>query len=329
MSLHDWHQIFEHLSEPIEKYAEDSHVKPAPTKCKIADTNFQLDISWARLDTSFYSKLLNTLDFSCVFPYVIKVNVTLRSNIDKFFADESNKLPIQHTPAKERRIVSKKRSNKLNSPQPVIENGGLNNEVELKECRVILPMLQFDENGQVISNNNGIRKKRKHSSLENDVPNDGVFMCSSSSTPFVRNMDVDLKQIENSVLETFAKTKKRLTNRLMATPRSSHERKMSSQFNPRIRLLKMPDSVNRLDLSKSSKSKNMSEKRTVKVNGKVKKPSNKKLRPKVRSVTDESDLFETPTQNKKLKKTMTKTTKDKSVPDPKISPSDNIKLEES
>lgn len=336
MSLHDWYQIFDDLSEPMQKYIINPNVQPVAYKRKIDDTNFELNITWDELDATFYSKLLQSIDFNCVFPYVIKVNVSLRSNIDQFAAiNVPVKTPIRRTTAADRKKAPKRESARLNGSQAVITNGVPHERsFEIKDCCVRLPMLRFDENGQVIQN--GVRNKRKHSSIIDDettsvritsnqreVKND-IFMCSSSSTPFVRNINVALKQIEKDVRVTFVKSEKRTTNRLTTTPRSSQERKAGSQFNPRIRLLRMPDDM---DTSKSSKAKNTTGKKASKANAKVKKVSSKKLKPKARSVTNESELFETPAKIKKVKKAKP-AKKAKCITMPGPIPIDNVKLEE-
>lgn len=146
-------------------------------------------------------------------------------------------------------------------------------------------------------------------------------MCTSSSTPLVRNFGVALKQIQNEVRGAFRrgsteKEVKRLTNRLTNTPRSSNDRKSGSQFNPRIRLLKLPD---RLNKSKKSKQKN-----TGKKTGKTKSSTIKKPKPKAKSVANESELFEDPIEIQKPKKTATKANGKKSS----SAPQSIIKLEE-
>lgn len=353
MSLHDWKQIFDDLSESIQNYTANPNIQPVSSKRTIVDTNFQLDIIWAELDASFYSKLFETIDFSCVFPYVIKVYVSLRSNIDKFFSNESVKTPVRPklTINQDALNIRESNSNQPVNKKQIYKNNNVLKENDnpekfvLKECRVILPLLEFDENGQVIekNGNNRIRKKRKHSSLADGddvqlmsnnrhvVSNDG-FMYANSSTPFVRNVDLALKQIENDVGGTFGKTKKRLTNRLTTTPRTSYDRKTGSPFNPRIRLLKMPENINKAKPPKRSKER----KKVIKLNGKEKKLPVKKMKPKVRSVSNESELFETPKQKpkeEKLKKAKNKPKpksklKPKSTPKSLIDSNDIIKLEE-
>lgn len=322
MSLHDWHKIFDDLNGPVQSYVIEPNVKPAECVLKIDDTNFELNIAWEETDTSFYSKLLDSIDFDLVFPYVIKINVCLRSNVDKFVSNGMAKMSATKKSTDRKKTIHKtpiktlhKKSKNSTKTSMVIANGALPNSIKLKECCVRLPLLQFDENGDVIQN----RKKRKHSELssashfakgdsnELDEPTE-LFMCPSSSTPFVRAIDVGLKRIASDVHGTFKKIDKRISSRLTTTPRSSHERKSGGahQFNPRIRLLKMPDSVGKLNTSKKSKRKN-TDKKIAK--SKTKKAANKQVKAKVQLLVNESDLFQTPTPKRKSKKTTAKVSK--------------------
>ncbi|XP_055317326.1 uncharacterized protein LOC129576367 [Sitodiplosis mosellana] len=333
MNLNDWHTILGDLSAPVGKYVENPFRQPTDAVRQIDGTNFELHIHWEDMDASLYSKLLSSLDFDLVFPFVIKVRVVLRSNVDKFMIpDTPAKSPVRKKTA-ERKKTTDTSAHSLNVSK--LTNGNDSGQsIKLRECCVRLPLLQFDENGDLIQNHM-VRNKRKHSSIAaNEVQptkitpskihsdQNDLFMCSSSSTPLARNHSVALKEIENEVRETFAipdpKVAKRVTNRLTTTPRSSNDRK-SSQFNPRIRLLKPPDDVNRLNKSKKLKQKNTG-KKTGK--SKTKDKTTKKPKPKAQSVANESEWFEKPAENQKVKKV-----KPKKKSSPPAAP-EIIKLEE-
>lgn len=326
MTLNDWHKILDDLSDSVDKYVENPFRQPTDSVRQIANTNFELRIQWEDMDASFYSKLLSSIDFDLVFPFVIKVKVGLQSNVDEFVPVSTVKTPVRKKTAERKKTADK-------SPQrlsvPLTNGDSSNHSIKLKECCVRLPIMQFDENGELIqSHNENKGNKRKHSSLVSDEmqsmkltpkirngPNE-LFMCSSSSTPFVRNFGVALKQIENEVRGTFGnsekagqKVVKRLTNRLTTTPRTSNDRKSGLQFNPRIRLLKMPENVNRP--SKKLKQKNIAKKQ-IKV--KAKSRTTKRLKVKARSVANETELFEVPADKptNKVKKPTTKAHKQKS-----------------
>lgn len=321
-----WHKILDDLSDSVDSYVKNPFRQPTESIRQIANTNFQLHIQWMDMEASFYSKLLSSIDFDLVFPFVIKVNVSLRSNVDEFVPVATAKSPVRKKTAERKKTADK-------SPQVLgvpLANGYSSDSIKLKECCVRLPIMHFDENGELIQNHDGNkRNKRKHSSIVSDemqpmklTPKirDGsndLFMCSSSSTPFVRNFGVALKQIENEVRGTFDnvggkaghKVAKRLTNRLTTTPRTSNDRKSGSHFNPRIRLLKMPENVNRP--SKKLKQKNTGKKQTK---GKAKATTIKRLKPKAQSVANETELFENPDDKPtaKVKKTTTKAHEKKS-----------------
>lgn len=308
MSLSDWQTILDYLSEPIEDYVKNPSKKLAAATRQLINTNFELHVTWTELDASFYSKLLDFLDFDVVFPFVVKVKICLQSNIDKFATLKS--------PVCNRSVVQHHKT--IDDSVDAITNVEHDESIKIKECFVRLPQLRFDENGKVIQGL--ISHKRKRSSLEaskkyplkfsprrSDDPNE-LFMCSSSSTPFVKNVGVAMKQIEQDVRGIFApkhkKTVKRLTNRLTTTPRSSNDRKTGS-FNPRIRLLKLPDDLN--SSKKLKKKKNGTIKKI-----KLKSGTSLKKRPKVKaqSIANESELFEVPVQQK------TKAKKDTSTDEP-------------
>lgn len=366
MSLHDWHQIFNSLNTPIQQYIENPTKRPTQLQQHIGDTNFELNIAWIKMDASIYSKLFTEIDFSLVFPYVIKVLVSLRSNVDKF--NRAVDVPIESRnhgavagssgateDASATEISPKrKRTPKRNvvvkltphePPKPA--NGAARMPIEMKECCVRLPVLQFDENGQVIQEQEqlqpqtqtqpGRNNKRKYSSIKNDdkghslkitpiqngvgensgravicddAPNEFHFQCSSSSTPFIQNA---IAAAHNNGMDDSGSAKQkrqrmpsaqRLT---LSTPVSSQERKTgSTQFNPRIRLLKMPENVSKLSISvKKAKRKHRdADKKSTKLNGKTKNASGKRVikKKKIRMVPDESQLFETPPPNRKPKK---------------------------
>lgn len=314
MTLNDWHKILDDLNEPVKIYVENPVRKPSETTVKqIENTNLKLYIQWTDMDASVYSKLLSSIDFDLVFPFVIKVRVGLQSNLDKFIPNSPTKTPVRKKTTEQKETIEK-------SPQKSIvslTNDDSGKSIQLKECCVRIPLLEFDENGEVIQNHIK-RYKRKHSSILtdeiqpvkitskiNDQPNDS-FTCTSSSTPLVRNFGVALKQIQNEVRGAFRrgtteKEVKRLTNRLTTTPRTSTDRKSRSQFNPRIRLLKLPENVSRLNKSKKLKQKN-----TGKKTGKTKSTIIKKPKPKAKSVANESELFESPIEIQKQKKPTTK-----------------------
>lgn len=324
MSLNDWQIILDDLSETIENYVENYTEQPVSSVRHTTDTNFELHIEWIQLDVLFYSKLLESLDFDVVLPFVMKVNVSLRSNIGKF----TRASPIK-SPAHDSTVQRKKSTRKT----PTLVNNELET-IKLKECCVRLPVLEFDENGEVIQREL-MRKKRKHSLLQSaeshskkDTPRGSEelmgasFMCSTTSTPFVRNIGDALKQIENDVRNTFVqplnqKVIKRLTNRLTTTPRTSNDRKTGSQFNPRIRLLKLPEKLN---TSKKSKPKSTG-KKTLK--SKV-KSTTKRPKVKPQSIANESELFEVQSAPKTRAKKPSGKTTDKQ-PSPRIE--DVVKVE--
>lgn len=304
MSLNDWHKILNELSELVGDYVKNPFRQPTETVRQIDNTNFELHIQWMDLDALVYSKLLPSVDFNLVFPFVIKVKVAVRSNVDEFIPDSSVRktTPKQKTTADKsslRSIVSKTKDDSGNS-------------IKLRECCVRLPLLRFDENGEVIQND-VIRNKRKHSSIVADesrlvkitpkIRNESneLFMLSSSSTPFARNgFDAALKTIGNEIHGSHSissqKTVKRLTNRLTTTPRTSNDRGTGSQFIPRIRLLNMPENIIR---SKKLKPKNTNKKQKK---AHTKSTSTKRLKPKAQSVANETELFEVPVENQKIKK---------------------------
>lgn len=345
MSLHDWHQIFASLNTPIQQYIENPTKRPTQLQQHIGDTNFELNIAWIKTDASIYSKLFTEIDFSLVFPYVIKVMVSLRSNVDKFnrmvevpiespnhaavaataagtedAAGATEKSPNRKRTPKQNVIV------KLTSDEPPKQTNG----IQLKECCVRLPVLQFDANGQVLQEQEqpetqpARTNKRKYSSIKTtpirnggehsggavicaDDSNEFHFKCSSSSTPFIRNA---IAATHNNGIDDSGSAKQkrqrmppaqRLT---ISTPVSSQERK--TQFHPRIRLLKAPDNVSKLNISaKKAKRKNRDpDKKSTKINGKMKNASGKRVikKKKIRMVADESQLFETPPPNRKPKK---------------------------
>lgn len=342
MSLHDWHQIFDSLSVPIQQYIESPMKRPpTPMQQQIGNTNFELNIAWAKMDADIYSKLFTSIDFNLVLPYVIKVAVSLRSNIDKFIdvVDEPIESPAaisdggRSTALASNRKRTPKRKNSGHSPrspasQPSapITNGIAHKPIKLRECCVRLPLLKFDENGQVIQQTNGERNnKRKYSAIANnqkgnpnkmtpirngrgenggaDDTHEFKFKCSSSSTPFVRNNATENGGSGINIgSDGSAKPSRRITasRMTMSTPLSSQGHKMgSTQFNPRIRLLKMPENVNKLNVSvKKSKRKDRC------VDKKSKNALGKRIiKKKIRSIPNESQLFETPPQKRKEKKT--------------------------
>lgn len=366
MSLNDWIQIFDGLNESVQNYVKKPNKRPAAAVRRIDDTNFELNVEWIELDEQFYSKLLTSIDFNKVFPFVIKLKVIMRSNIDKYVpiepvvsvasvasvksvtsvesvtsvtkkktldkpaAAKKSKLDKSLSTTKKSLNKSKIADKSRENLQVSLFNGVQDSPIELKECSVRLPLLrklpmelkeccvrlpllEFDENGQVIQNINNnnnnkpgvIRKnKRKYSSIDCDVVRTeqitsarheaSIFMCSSSSTPFARSVDVALNRIDANISGTFRvssqKIEKRMTNRLTTTPRSSNSRKGSSQFNPRIRLLKMPEDISQSGTPKKTAKKNTG-KKTVKPKSKAIKKTPKV---KVRSIQNESELFEIP-----------------------------------
>lgn len=375
MSLNDWIQIFDGLNESVQNYVKKPNKRPAAAVRRIDDTNFELNVEWIELDEQFYSKLLTSIDFNKVFPFVIKLKVVLRSNIDKYVpiepvasvasvtsvapvasvssvasvasvasvlsvtkkktldkpaAPKKSKLDKSLSTTKKSLNKSKIADQSRENLQVSLFNGIQDSPIELKECSVRLPLLrkppmelkeccvrlpllEFDENGQVIQNINNnnnnkpgvIRKnKRKYSSIDCDVVRTeqvtstrheaSIFMCSSSSTPFARSVDVALNRIDANVSGTFRvssqKIEKRMTNRLTTTPRSSNSRKGSLQFNPRIRLLKLPGDISQSGTPKKNTKKNTG-KKTVKSKSKAIKKTPKV---KVRSIQNESELFEIP-----------------------------------
>lgn len=335
MTLNDWHKILDDLTEPVKGYVENPCRQPSETVKQIDNTNLELHIQWTNMDASVYSKLLS-IDFDLVFPFVIKVRVGLRSNLDKFIPSSPTKTPIRKKISQRKKTIEKSPQKSIGS----LANDDSGKSIQLKECCVRIPLLEFDENGEVIQNHI-MRYKRKHSSILTDEiqpvkntpkPNDqsnDLFMCTSSSTPLVRNFGVALKQIQNEVRGAFRrgsteKQVKRLTNRLTTTPRTSNDRKSGSQFNPRIRLLKLPENVSRLNKSKKLKQKN-----TGKKTGKTKSTTIKKPKPKAKSVANESELFENPIEIQKTKKTTTKANGKKSAsPAPAPVPQTIVKVEE-
>lgn len=380
MSLHDWHQIFATLNVPIQQYIENPTKRPAQMQQHIGDTNFELNIAWIKMDVaSIYPKLFTEIDFSLIFPYVIKVMVSLRSNIDKFngtidisneslvpvaniaavSANAMESAAIEISPNRKRTTPKRNVIIKLSpqepppSPPPAaakIPNGVARKPIQLKECCVRLPLLQFDGNGQVIQEQQEqpqqhpvVRNnKRKHSSMTNDekihsikmtpIRNGGgdgessgsgaicaandsdEFKFKCSSTPFIRNGFPVVEQNDGIDDSGSVKQKRRIPSAFqrltISTPVSSQERKTgSSQFNPRIRLLKMPENVSKLNISgKKSKRKirDTDKKATSKLNGKMKTGTGKRIikkkKKQIRSVPNESQLFETPPQNRKQKK---------------------------
>lgn len=342
MSLNDWQIILDDLSEIIDEYVKNPSNQLILSKRHIPNTNFEMQIEWEKLDVSFYSKLLNALDYNLVFPYVMKVKVCVCSNISQFIpATEAMKTPVR------KRLVQKKKTiDKSIEKTPVILNNG-NESIQIKECCVRLPVLKFDENGEVIQDN-VIRNKRKHSSLRsNEIPIKKVtprrssnarhsvepnssFVRSNSSTPFVRNNGNALKEIENEELGSFRlsiarKPIKRLTNRLTSTPRTSNSNKSNSQFNPRIRLLRLPE---KLDTSKKSKRTTGKKLLKSKLRSTTKRPKIKQ-KSKPKSIANESELFEMPAPPPtkiKTKKT-NNTPKNIDVP-PTIDVEDIVKVEE-
>lgn len=361
MSLHDWQQIFISLNAPIQHYIENPTKRPTQQQQHIGDTNIELNIAWIKMDASIYPKLFTEIDFSLVFPYVIKVMVSLRSNIDKFnpIVDVPIESPthdavaiaagaVENGGATET-LPNRKRTTKRNvnvklSPQePSEQTNGIANgmPIQMKECCVRLPLLQFDENGHVIQERQqqeeqqpqtqpARNNKRKYGSMTHDdkapsikrtpIRNGGessgsgvicaddsnqfLFKCTSSSTPFIRNA---IAATHSNGLDDSASAKQkrqrmppaqRLT---ISTPVSSQERKTgSNQFNPRIRLLKMPENVRKLSISaKKAKRKNRdTDKKSTKSGKRVIKKK------KIRMVPNESQLFETPPPNRKQKKVM-------------------------
>lgn len=349
MSLNDWHTILNDLSELVQHYVVNPFRKPNDVVRQIDGTNFELHVKWQDMDALLYSKLLSSLDFDLVFPFVMKIKVLLCSNVDKFIPNardsivsvpDTSPTSLSKKPAKKK--AAKKMTNDTNSHSPDVSqltNGhGIGPTIKLKECCVRLPMLQFDENGEVIQNQ-FVRNKRKHSSIAADEaqpvenspnkimrnnPND-LFVFPSSSTPLEwRSYSVALKQIENDVRETFDIPDSKAGNRLTTTPRISNDRK-SSQFNPRIRLLKLPENVNRLKKSKKQKEKD-AEKKAAKAKLKANKTT-KKPKPKAQSVANESELFEKPVEQQKVKKSKTKSDPKKSPTRPSAEP-EIVKSEE-
>ncbi|XP_031630546.1 uncharacterized protein LOC116345382 [Contarinia nasturtii] len=354
MSLNDWHQILNALHEPVEYYIQNPLRKPTAIERQIDSTNFQLQITWTDMDVAFYSKLLHSIDFNSVFPFVIDVKVFQRSNVDKFkpaivvtninsptaatniaspkisaeINDNTNKTVV--TPVRKKTLIESKKTPKENIDKSTeaitsaVTKVDFKNGIRLRDCCVRLPLLQFDENGEVIQKNM-VQKKRKFSeiiektkihSVENSpdkFSHQNNFMASSSSTPLVANLNKQLKRIASDVRGTFDKSRhktvKRFTNnRLTTTPRVNG--KSSGQFFPRLRLLKAPENLKRLDTSKRSTQKSMIKKTTKTKTDKV-----KRLKPKPPSITNESELFETvvepkkkikkPSENKKDKKNLT------------------------
>lgn len=304
MSLSDWQMILDYLSEPIENYIKDPSKKLMAVTRQLINTNFELHVTWCELDASFYSKLLDFLDFDVVFPFVVKVKICLQSNIDKFATLKSSAVCNRISANS---FVEYHKT--IDDSIEAITNGEHNESIKIKECFVRLPQLRFDENGRVIEGVASSQKRKRNSLMAAkkyplkhvprhidehiDDPNE-LFMCSSSSTPFVKNVGVATKQIEQDVRGTFAakhkKAVKRLTNRLTTTPRSSNDRKTGS-FNPRIRLLKLPDNMNN--------SKKMKKKKIAK----LKSAAGKRLKVKAQSIANETELFEVPVQPKpKIKK---------------------------
>lgn len=300
MSLSDWHQILNVLHEPVDYYLHNPFRKPTSTERQIDSTHLQ--ITWSDMDATFYSKLLHSIhDFDAVFPFVIHIKVFKRSNVDKFVpADDNNINEIVATPIKKpkKSLIESKKTPKENIDQSTQArkkqiHDNTTNGIKIKDCCVRLPLLKFDENGEVIQNNM-VRNKRKFSELNEtakirSVENtpDGLshqknkFMVASTSTPFPGinvNLDVndELKRIESDVRETFDKSKHKTVKRL-------------SNF-PRVRLLKAPEEKKRLDTTKKAPRKNT---------GKTNKI--KRLKPKAVSISNESDLFESSIESKKHK----------------------------
>lgn len=339
------------MNAPIQQYIGNPTKRPVQIQQQIHDKNIQLNIAWMKMDATIYPKLFTEIDFSLVFPYVIKVMVTQRSNIDKF--NSTIDVPIESpaaaaTAAAIETSPNRKRTPKRNeSVKPPLEapkmtNGLTHKPIQLKECCVRLPQLQFDENGQVIQQQHLpqiVRNhKRKYSLISNDqklhsekitpIRNGGgsgggaicaddthefKFKCSSSSTPFIRNGNITPQNDGINGDSGSIKQKRRIpAHRLtISTPVSSQERKTgSTQFNPRIRLLKMPDNVSKLNISIKTKTKRKNrdaDKKSTKLNGKIKNASSKRIiKKKIRPIPNESQLFETPIQNRKEKKVMAK-----------------------
>lgn len=317
MSLNDWVKIFDDLNDSIQGYVNNPNIRPASSVRRIDNTNFELNITWIDMDATFYSKLLTSVDFDCAFPFMIKLKVRLRSNIDKFVAaTHSFATPV--TKADKKTTLDRKRTadRSLKAVKVSLTNGKPKTPIKIKDCCVRLPLLQFDENGELIHEEVVRNNKRKHSTMACDIihsinitpknPDSSIFMCSSSSTPFVRNSNGKSPGVSDIANQ---KVMKRLTNRLTTTPRSSSDRKSGSNFNPRIRLLKLPEDVSQLSSPKKSKKKNTG-KKTAKSKAKT---TQKQPKSKVRSIPNESNLFETP-ENQPIRKATAKPNTKKPTP---------------
>lgn len=239
-------------------------------------------------------------------------------------------------------------------PSNAVANGVTRKAIQIRECCVRLPLLKFDKHGQVIQQPVPLArtKKRKFSSIvdsnkkihsihvtpirnggknrekQKPIPHDDShefklkFKCSSSSTPFARHV-IDAPENGDEDDETVKQKRRSSAKRAtISTPRSSQERKIgSARFNPRIRLLKMPETGRKLNISNIKKSKlkiRDVEKKSTKTNGKSKKVTGatgkRVIKKKIRSIPNESQMFETPKQKQKQKKPTTETTEPAAPP---------------
>lgn len=324
MSLHDWRLLFEHLDETIQNYLKKPKTKPITTSIDVTDSNMNMAIEWSKLDSELYGQLFRTIDFSEVFPFVMSINVAMKSNLNQF---KSSTPPTVTKPT--------------TSKNGMTTATALRNDV--RELRIIIPRLQVDENGKFINEQSLIQNnKRKHRSLNDTITplkmlppkrlsvRNSTVSC--SSTPYVpkqsRMPEANLSNISIEINDNNESKKtnenRKLKPRLTKTPQPSKRKDGSKRVKKKIQV-----SIGQLTSKpkKSVKGKKTTATATVAA-AKKKKPSMPKSKrvetsSDVQSIdTDESDVFQKP---KPVKRTQN-SNKENNGPTPETNGNDSRQI---
>lgn len=84
MSPLEWLMIFDHLAKLIEKYVKKPKTKRSNDSIHLVDTNIELNVEWSDMDAAFYGKMFPSIDLEMVYPFVMVIKVSCKSNMNKF-----------------------------------------------------------------------------------------------------------------------------------------------------------------------------------------------------------------------------------------------------
>lgn len=192
MCLNDWLVVSQALTECIGAYFSSVSTKSTPKSenIQLPNLNIALNVNWIRLD-SFYTRLVKICATETIHPFVLKLNVTSLSTINRF---ESINF-VQSTSAP-----------KNNEKSIVAMNVPSNNfaQYNLKEAIVVIEKLNIDDYMRNRQNRDPRTQsnKRPFSSIDDASQSDHSNIDTnivSSSTPLLCEMSKRLSKLEKGV----------------------------------------------------------------------------------------------------------------------------------